>query len=97
MTRELVPLDISSMPDLVRLVDEVRSTGVSRILTWENKDVAILSPAPPRRRRTLRTPSTEDVEAFRALAGSWEGLIDREKFLADIAESRRSSRPPVKL
>lgn len=85
------------MPDLARLVDEVRSTGTSRVLRRENEDVAILSPAPPRRRRATKTPSAEDVEAFRALAGSWEGLIDREKFLADIAESRRSSRPPVEL
>jgi hypothetical protein len=97
MTRELSPIDISTMPEIARLAEEVRSTGASRRLRQGDEDVAILSPASARRRRKAKAPSEDDLAAFHAAAGSWDGLIDGDTFLANIAESRRSSRPPVKL
>lgn len=39
-----------------------------------------------------------DYEAFLSAAGSWKGLVDPEKLITDIYESRRlSSEPPVEL
>lgn len=58
MTIEGQPLDISALPDLARLVDEVRATGTPRLLRRGNEDVAVLMPAPasPRRRPTPDLP-----------------------------------------
>jgi predicted DNA-binding antitoxin AbrB/MazE fold protein len=33
-------------------------------------------------------PSAEDIEAFRRSAGSWRGLVDADRLIADIYESR---------
>jgi len=39
-----------------------------------------------------------DYEAFLSAAGSWKGLVDPDKLIEDIYESRRrSSKPPVEL
>ena len=97
MASELTPIDLSTMPDLARLADEVRSTRKARVLRRDNEDVALLVPAPPaRRRRRAKAVSAADDAAFLASAGSWKD-VDTDALLADIYESRRSSRPPVDL
>lgn len=46
-------------------------------------------------RRAKREITEADYEAFLSAAGSWNGLVDADKLIADIYESRRiSSRPP---
>ena len=97
MASELAPIDISSMPDLARLADEVRSTKKTRVLRRNNEDVALLVPATPaKRRRRAKAVSPADDAAFLASAGSWKDA-DTDALLTDIYESRRSSRPPVEL
>ena len=96
MASELAPIDISSMPDLARLADEVRSTKKPRLLRRNNEDIALLVPATPARRRRAKTISPADDAAFLASAGSWND-VDTDALLTDIYESRRSSRPPVDL
>ncbi len=96
MASELAPIDISSMPDLARLADEVRSTKKSRVLRRNNEDVALLVPATPAKRRRAKAVSPADDAAFLASAGSWKD-VDTDALLTDIYESRRSSRPPVEL
>lgn len=44
MAAEQQPLDITAMPDLVRLVDEVRTARRPRVLRRANEDVALLVP-----------------------------------------------------
>lgn len=97
---EPIPVDIDAMPDLVRLADEVRTTDTPRLLRREGKDVALLVPAPKRRRRkrSERKPSKEDMEAFYRSAGGWKDLVDTDKLVENIYADRRiSDRPPVDL
>ena len=96
MASELAPIDISSMPDLARLADEVRSTKKPRRLRRNNEDVALLVPATPAKRHRAKAVSPADDAAFLASAGSWKD-VDTDTLLANISESRRSSRPPVDL
>ena len=97
MASELAPIDISSMPDLARLADEVRSTNKPSLLRRNNEDVALLVPATPTtRRRRAKAANPADDAAFLASAGSWKD-VDTDALLTDIYESRRSSRPPVDL
>jgi predicted DNA-binding antitoxin AbrB/MazE fold protein len=39
-------------------------------------------------------PTAEDIEAFRRSAGSWRGLVDADKLIADIYESRLTGTRP---
>jgi hypothetical protein len=97
MAKELVPLDISNIPELVRIAEEVRDTNSPRVLKRDSEDLAVLVPVRARRRRVGRTPIKSDHEAFLSAAGSWKDA-DVDKFLADNNASRKgSSRPPVDL
>lgn len=50
-------LDISAIPELSRLADEVRSTGIPRVLRRAGEEIAVLAPltVPPDRRRATIT------------------------------------------
>ncbi len=71
MTTDPTPIDISNMPDLMRLVKEVEATKKPRKLVRNNKPVAVLMPTPtsplPKKKRTK---TEADYEAFRAAFGS---------------------------
>ena len=91
-------IDIESKPDVVRLMDEIGTTGDPVILRLEGKEIAVLTPLEPARDYPWREPTEEDREAFRSAAGSWKGSIDVERFVkANYESRRRSSRPPVNL
>ena len=91
------PIDITNMPELVRITEEVEATKTPRELVRENKTVAVIMPAkkgPPRKKREK---TKADYEAFLSAAGGWKE-IDTDKLIADIyASRRRSNRPPLKL
>lgn len=90
--------DISTMPELQHLVEEVRHSHEPRILRVGTEDVAILMPIERSNNRRRKKHSPEDREAFLASAGGWDGLVDTDQLLADIYESRsRSTRPRVDL
>ena len=97
--RALKPINISNVPELLRIAEEVRSTNEPRLLRRDNEDLAILIPAARgMKRRAPRVRTKADYEAFRSSAGSWKGIVDTDKLIKDIYESRRrSSRPPVEL
>lgn len=99
MVHERRHIDISNMPDLLQIVEEVSRTKEPALLRRNHEDLAVLTPAPGRAaHRARRTPTAADFAAFRASAGSWKGIVDTEKLVADVYESRRlSSRPPVEL
>ncbi|MBI4322413.1 MAG: hypothetical protein HY675_28300 [Chloroflexi bacterium] len=97
MPRALKRVDISEMPELLRLVDEARKADESRVLSRGREDVAVLRPLKPALRRTRRQKTKADYAAFLSAAGSWRD-VDTEKLKSDIYESRRrSTRPPVEL
>ena len=98
MTREAPSIDISTIPELARLADEVRTTGTPRRLRRGDEDVAILAPAPPKRRlRRGKTITQADIDASLAAIGSWQGLVDAEQLKRDLDAARSDSRLPVEL
>ena len=92
------PIDITNMPDLVRIAEEVEATNKPRELKRDNKTVALIAPVPSTRKAKKRKEKTKaDYEAFKSAAGGWKD-IDTDKLIANIYASRRqSNRPPVKL
>ena len=99
MAKEMRSIDISSVPDLVRIAEEVRTSGRPRILRRNGEDMAMVIPiGHGRKHRTRRAREQADYDAFLATAGGWKGLVDGDKLLADIYESREiSTKPQVEL
>jgi hypothetical protein len=98
MARDLRSIDITNLPELRDLIAQLAESNEPRILRAGSEDLAILLPVRTVRRRRQRRPRTQaDYEAFLASAGGWSELVDTEQLEAHIAESRRSSRPPVEL
>jgi hypothetical protein len=99
MARELLAVDVTDLPELRRLAEEVSRTGQPRLLRRDGENLAVLSPVTPTTRRRRRRARTEaDRKAFLSSAGGWQGNVDVDAFLKDNAESRRrSSRTPVEL
>jgi hypothetical protein len=102
MAKELRSIDITNIPDLLRLAEETRASGEARVLRRDNEALAILTPVPASTKRSatraaMRARSKEDFEAFRAAAGSWSD-VDTDQFIVGNAESRRrQTRPPIVL
>jgi len=90
MTQELTPIDVSTIPELRKLVQDVQRTQRPQRLTVDSEDVAVLMPATkPRRRSPSRArPVTEDDPLFRLIgigASTGPGDISENKhaYLAD--------------
>ncbi len=93
------PIDITNIPELVRIAEEVEKTKKLRKHMRDNEPVALITPVRPAREAQKRTVKTKaDYEAFRAAAGSWKD-VDTDTLLKNIYEDRRrtNTRPPVKL
>ena len=99
MNQQLVAIDISSAPDLVHIVEEVRATGEPRLLRRGGEDVALLMPVPGASvRRKRRAKSDADRAAALSSFGGWKGLVDARKLKRDLTESRRiPPRPPIEM
>ena len=88
MEREMRPIDISDMPELLRLAEEVRTTKEPRRLQRENEDIATLMPVRRSKRVPAGRPLTYD-DALWKLVGSArsEGPTDvsenKYKYLAE--------------
>jgi hypothetical protein len=89
MAKEMDYIDISSIPDLLRIAEEVRITKKPHVLRRDNEDLAVLTPITPARHKAKRTKA--DYDAFLAAAGGWKGLVDTDKLIEDIYESRALS------
>jgi hypothetical protein len=88
-------LDVSDRPELLRLAEEVRDSGTPRLLRRGDESLARIVPLKPAGHARKATIARK---AFLQSAGSWKGLIDPDRCIADIYESRQiSSRPPVEL
>lgn len=97
MAKELKPVDVATVPGLLSIVEEVRASGVARLIKRDGEDLAILAPVKPPKARAPRGKTKADYEALLAAAGSWAD-VDTDAFLANVGESRRlSSRPPIEL
>jgi len=87
MSRTLTPLDISTMSDLVQIVEEVAATKTPRELKRDNKIVAVLMPSD-----TKRKTSIQDALA---LAGAWKAIPsdDMEERLYRIRHESKPTPP----
>ena len=85
------PIDITNMPDLARIVEEVEATKKPRELRRDNKIVAMLTPPPPSKKK--ETKATADYEASLAALGGWSDL-NADELIATIHRWRsEGSRP----
>lgn len=99
-SRATQTIDITDVPELVRIAEAVRASGEPRILRRAGEDIAVVSPAKGAHRphRGQRPRTEEDHQAFLDAGGGWKDLVDTDEFVADnYASRRRSSRPPVEL
>lgn len=102
MSKNLAPIDItqiSTIKDLLALVEEVNMSGKPRILTRDSETLVMLMPVEKAVKRKKKLEKTEaDFEAFRSAAGGWKD-VDTDQLLENIYENRRrtNARPPIKL
>lgn len=96
MAEQRTPIDITNMPDLVGIVEEVQRTKRPRVLRREEQDVAVVVPLPSDM-DTAGNPSAAAVAAALAAGGSWEGLVDAAALKAQLHAARGSHRtsPPL--
>jgi hypothetical protein len=90
MAKEKAPkrIDISHMPELLSMAQEVRSTNESRILQQDSEDVAMLTPITPVAKRSIRGQPTSADDPLWKLVGighSGKGDIseNKHKYLAE--------------
>jgi hypothetical protein len=77
MAKEKAPkrIDISQMPELLQLVQEVQRTNEPRILQQERENLALLSPVQPKKRsRTKAQPVTSEDAPFRLIGIGKSGI-----------------------
>jgi hypothetical protein len=80
------PIDISTMPDLVQIVEEVAATKQPRELKRDNTIVAVLTPI----EKTQQNKKA--IEETLALAGAWKDL-DFDDMLEQLDNIRHESKP----
>jgi hypothetical protein len=86
-------IDISKKPELLRLAEEVKTSGKPRLLKNHRETVAVLMPADTLRQGTDTRKQTA-YEAIKATVGSSKD-IDTDALLAHIYRAREEgSRPP---
>ena len=95
MAKEEKAVDISGMPELLRIAEAVRSTRQAQVLRRDNEDVALVVPLPARRKRSRGWAA--DHAAVLATAGSWKDLVDAEALKERLAAERGSDRPTASL
>ena len=94
MAEELKRIDISSIPELVKLANEVRSTNEPSILQQEREDVAMLTPLKPRARRSAKgKPTTADDPLWKLVgighSGKGDVSANKHKYLAEAYLPRK--------
>ncbi len=95
MASELSPIDISTIPELAQLAEEVRTTRQPRVLRRGNEDVAVLSPLSPapKQRRTRGRVLTEDDPLFDLIGighsgGPGDVSANKHRYLAEAYRAK---------
>ena len=83
------PIDITNIPELVRIAEEVEATNKPRILKRDNTPIAILTPVT--KKQSSRAKSKAIKETL-ALAGAW-GDRNWNEVEAKLDRIRHSSKP----
>jgi antitoxin (DNA-binding transcriptional repressor) of toxin-antitoxin stability system len=79
------PIDITNIPDLVRIAEEVEATKKPRELRRDNKPVALLTPIPENKAKWKK---------IKATFGSWSDL-DADELIATIYRFRKEGSRPA--
>ena len=89
------PIDITNMPELVRIAEEVDATNKPRVLKRDNTTLAILTPV---KKKQPHQAKQKAIKEALALAGAW-GERDWHEVEAELDRIRHSSKPtpPFKL
>src|SRR5438067_8970118 len=96
MSRQIIPIDASNLPDLLKVAEEVNTTKTPRLIKRNGQTLALLLPAGRgEKRKNLRQKRTiwthydpQRVKAaLQASAGALQG-VSREKLVSDLAEQR---------
>jgi hypothetical protein len=77
MAKEKAPkrIDISRMPELLSIAQEVRRTSESAVLQQDSEDLALLSPVLPKKRsQTKAQPVTSEDALFRLIGIGKSGI-----------------------
>ena len=82
-------IDISRIPELLRIAQEVRSTNEPRILQQESEDLAMLTPIKPVAKTNPRgKPTTADDPLWKLIGIGHSGKSDisenKHKYLAEV-------------
>lgn len=94
MAEQPKSIDISDVPEILRLAEEVRRAGEPRVLRRDGEDLAMVVPMPRPRKTPLKKPTAEDYAAFRGAAGSWAD-IDTDTLIEDIYRARGEGTRPI--
>jgi hypothetical protein len=99
MSKAILPIDISNMPELRHLAEEVLASKKPRIVKVHGETLALVTSVKPTAKRGRKREKTNaDFEAFLSTAGGLKGLVDTEELKKDIYESRKIiTRPPIEL
>lgn len=99
---DVVAIDITTIPELVDLVDEVRRTRQPRILRRGKEDVALLTPLPaaaaPKRRRARDRVLTADDPMFDLIGigssgGAGDVSANKHRYLAEAYRAKTTRDP----
>ena len=75
MAKEPKRIDISRIPELLSMAQEVRATNEPAVLQQESEDLALLSPVRPKKRsKTTAQPVTSDDALFRLIGIGKSGI-----------------------
>jgi hypothetical protein len=75
MAKEPKRIDISRIPELLSIAQEVRATNEPAVLQQESEDLALLSPVRPKTRsQTTAQPVTSDDALFRLIGIGKSGI-----------------------
>jgi hypothetical protein len=90
------PIDVTTSPELRRIVEQLQRSRQPIPITQDSEIVAVVQPAVQIQRRKGKLPSERQIAAARSTFGALKGVLDDRK-MKEIYEARGSNRPPVKL
>ncbi len=97
MSRHIIPIDASNLPDLLKFAEEVNITQTPRLIKQKGETLALLMPAGAAGKHTTRPPKRTiwtgyDPQLVRAALKQGAGAlqrVNREELLSDLAKKRR--------
>jgi len=83
------PIDITNIPELVRIAEEVEASKKPRLLKRDNMPLALLTPV---EQKPSHQAKSKAIKETLALAGAW-GERDWDEVEAELDHIRHSSKP----